>query len=225
MAYEDFTTYTENDPLGVVTITASKVSWTNMTRNDDFYTYKDYGANHFDGDFEHLCTIYDDNQPSGVSQGLWMVSTITGNLKAIYDASGGCLNFKFYNGPTAELQELRGGSWTTDSGNVSIDTLYYPKIKRDEAVGANGTLYAYVYTDSSRTNLHDTLSISLTAKTDFRYLQVAWSYDDNYGPTGGVAYVENLDLQEVVAGSSWRDIMQIIAQKSGIISSPNLIIK
>jgi len=87
----------------------------------------------------------------------------------------------------------------SDEYAAAINTTYYNKVKRDEAIGDNGTLYMYIYSDAGRTNLLDTLSVALTSKVDFRYFYVAQNTD-----TGGAdecyGWLENLDLQEASTG-------------------------
>ena len=53
MAYEDFTTYTEVDVGGIVTVAENKVSWNDMTDLEAWLLYKDMTADHFNGDFTH----------------------------------------------------------------------------------------------------------------------------------------------------------------------------
>ena len=96
---------------------------------------------------------------------------------------------------TVYLRELHGQTPYDDSWLSTVNTDYYPKVKRDEAVGTYGTIYAYIYSDADRTSLSDTLSVALHEKRDFRYIYGINSLgaDNNYVCTG---YVKNLDLQE-----------------------------
>lgn len=84
------------------------------------------------------------------------------------------------------LQETNGSSDTTDqSSELSTDTNYYLTINRNESEGTYGKLYCYIYSDSIRSTLVDTLTVTLTEKQDFRYLFGSTSYDS---ATGGKAY-------------------------------------
>jgi len=51
-AYEDFTTYTEEDPNSHITKNSSRVTFSNLTRPESAYVYKDFGSGYFSGDFE-----------------------------------------------------------------------------------------------------------------------------------------------------------------------------
>ena len=51
MATQDFTTYTEVDPSGIITVTSGKVAFNGDCRDGNAnYVYKDFGAAYFDGD-------------------------------------------------------------------------------------------------------------------------------------------------------------------------------
>jgi len=54
MANENFTTYTEVDPSGHMTETATRATSVAMQKPETCYLYKDKGAGHFSGDFEFL---------------------------------------------------------------------------------------------------------------------------------------------------------------------------
>lgn len=201
MAYEDFTTYTEVDPGSDITVAINKVTAANLeTRVNSAYVYKDKGANHFSGDFEHLlkCIVSLSEDYSYLA--LWVMTNDIGAYGQIADVDDKTLLvFRFVDGGasnTLAIQEWTGGSSYSDAMAYTINTLYYPKIKRDEAVGANGTIYAYVYDDSARTNLIDTLSVALSAKTDYRYIYAMSTYGVGEVEHSLSGYVENLDLQE-----------------------------
>ena len=65
MALEDFTTYTEVDTAGRLTVTSDTITIENLDRDEDSYIYADKGADFFDGDYEHLLQL-------GVSEGLFL---------------------------------------------------------------------------------------------------------------------------------------------------------
>jgi len=50
---EDFSTYTEEDPETLVTVTSSRVTWAGTAPNNVAYVCDDKTADHFDGDFTH----------------------------------------------------------------------------------------------------------------------------------------------------------------------------
>jgi len=200
MAKEDFTTYTEVDPNSRITKTADRVTWTDLTRKEDAYVYKDKGVDHFNGDFEHLITIYLDAATTGGRTGaLWGLTNIVDDEKGIADANEDELLVFFYYDGTDHwiyLREYHGGVATTDRCVCALDTPYYLKIKRDESIGTYGRLYCYIYSNPERTTLVDTLQVDLHAKIDFRYIFSIQTYrDEASGTISG--YSENLDLQEV----------------------------
>jgi len=190
---EDFTTYTEVDPDGVVTVTATKVEVTAMLRGTNSYVYDDKGAGHFSGDFEHLLEGYMSSSSVNYSRwGIWGLSDLT-NYE--YDNSNGQ-----EVGDFVSLLIKTGGYFVIDIGQdgyatydrsvtLNKDTVYYLKIKR---VGT--TFYCYIYSDSARTTLVDTLSCSVTVRS-YQYIYACC-------PEGGATglavygYCQNLDLQE-----------------------------
>ena len=57
-ALQNFTTFTEVDPNTRISKTATRVTWTDITKPEDAYVYKDMTADYFDGDFTHYLTLY-----------------------------------------------------------------------------------------------------------------------------------------------------------------------
>jgi len=204
MATEDLTTYTETDPNSHISVTSSRSTFTAMHRSEDAYVYKDKGVDHFNGDYEHLVTVYFDAYALDGFGVVWALTNVIDDWYAIYNSTDIEHEVTLYrytgNGGESQLyvRELTAsiGGFTDDYGAISMDTLYYLKIKRDEAVGDNGTLYCYIYTDSGRTNLHDTLAIALADKYDFRYIWATQSRNQSESTQTITGYCENFDLQE-----------------------------
>jgi hypothetical protein len=208
MAYEDFTTYTEVDTGGDISIAAAKITVDTMRRGEKSYCYKDYGAGHF-GDYEFLVTAYcslAELQASPISGASCSICD-TGNTIPPYAGDGlnsGQRNMfiRTSDGLAIYCQDINTGNF--DSYSCSTSTVYYLKIKR-----SGTTAYDYIYSDSARTNLLDTLSQS-TQSTTYRYLVVIRSANSSTGAelqfTG---YVENLDLQESTA----QKVFQSVAAK------------
>lgn len=196
---EDFTTYTEVDPNGHITVYANRVEWTGLVRGEKAYVYKDKGVNHFDGDFEHLLEI---EIAASDDQGISSPWVLANTVEAMFDLRGGSIFemqvFQSSGTPDIYLSEWDSGTQHVSSSyGISFNTRYYLKIKRDESVGAFGTIYCYIYSDSARTNLLQTLSVALhTSKKDFRYVYACTSYGSVFGefPQEGATY--NLDLRE-----------------------------
>lgn len=94
------------------------------------------------------------------------------------------------NGNTAAAFKLQ--SATEDVFLGAQSTIYYLRIQR---ISTTGTVK--VYSDSARTNLLDTLSVTVETNT-YRYINVCSGYDQGGTTQLGTAsgYSENLDLQE-----------------------------
>jgi len=196
---EDFTGYTEVDTGAVLTVTSDTVAFSSMARDNSAYVYDDKGVGHFDGDFEHLLDTICSSVTDVAWYCVWMVSndasSYANHVTNDYD-----LHAARWKGDTRAFSiiEWNGASATTDtSTTLSTGTRYYLKVKRDEAVGTYGTLYLYIYTDSGRTSLSDTLSITLTETNDWRYIYGINNKDDAADTHYASGDVKNLDLQEV----------------------------
>lgn len=208
MAYIDFTTFTEVDPGTKIAVTSTKIDVTTMLDSDDARVYKDMGAGHFSGDYEHLITVYcNSSTVTGLANLVWAVSnTTTGEIAG--SGVGNDANWlRMYEetASTASLffQENDGGSTYTDTNtSLSLNTPYYLKVKRDEAVGTYGTLYCYIYSDSGRTTLVDTLTVTIhTSKKDYQYIYGYAGWGSEEGSYSWTGYTENLDLQEGTTSS------------------------
>lgn len=203
MAVEDFSTYVEVDPGSDIVKTATRVTWTDLPINLTSYVCFDKGVDHFDGDFEHLITVRLDASDTWGFTACWMIANEANDYFSIRDGGGDlqAVAFREMSGGTdyrLALIDIFAGVLSQDTWDgVALNTPYYLKIKRDEAVGANGTIYCYIYSDPARTNLLATLSVAQDEKEDYRYIYGCASNNEGYAfkQTG---YSENLDLQEVV---------------------------
>jgi hypothetical protein len=189
VANEDFTTYTEVDPNSRLTVTADTITSSGLTRNEDAYAYDDKGVNFFDGDFTHSFEHRHDSASDIANfTGVWMLSNIIDDVKGIATASGDALVILTRNDPinglTLFLREYNGGVSTQDSTGAIIggrldETLYY-EVSRDESIGTFGELKLEIYTDSTKSTLLDTLTVTLTQKQDFRYVFPIVSWNDGF---------------------------------------------
>jgi len=203
---EDFTSYTETDPNSNIAVTADTITFTNVrAKYDTFYVYKDKGAAHFDGSFEHLHKHYATAVGDTCSISSWLLSNVLGDENYLRTNSYDMLNYKLYydaaNGRRMYMAEMDGASfyWDYYTGWL-LSTVYYIEVERDENVGTYGTLYARICTGNYYGlggSLVDTLSITLhTSKKDFRYIDACTGYDDNDNTNASTGYVKLLDLQE-----------------------------
>lgn len=191
MAIEDFGTYTEEDEDDGITVTSDKVSY-DLHQQKERYLYKDFGVDHFT-DFEHLVTLYFASGGNFLCNIIgWAMSNILDDLRGIYGASGDFICIIFQSS-LLYLYECDGGTFYTDSYNLNEDTPYYLTFEK------SGTAFTCkIYSDSARTNLVDTLELTLHSDYNFRYLYGCNTWKDGED-RGGSGYTEDLDLQEVVA--------------------------
>ena len=201
MANQDLTTYTEVDSNNRLTVISSKVTFAGLQKGDDAWVYYDFGANYFDGDFEHLLEVYLDASDAWGFGSVWALTNTIDGTYDIAAANGDYLIVaigKDASNYRIQIRELDGGTKYSDTYVPSLDTLYYLKVKRDEAVGTYGTLYCYIYDDADRTSLVDTLTITLhSSKKDFRYFFALLSHGQSGSSATIDGYGQNHNLQEV----------------------------
>ena len=189
MAIEDFTTYTEVDSASRVAVGTRRVAWTLLDGDEQGQVYKDKGANFFDGDFVHDLTLELTTTSSGVFTAIWELANATADFGANNPSLYLYHNKQFGTDVRLTLVKIdTGGSATDFNTNLSLDTIYYLKIVRDESVGSFGTIYCYIYTDDARTVLLDTLSVTLGEKVDFQYIFVL-NNDEGGGGRGSYKWL------------------------------------
>lgn len=192
---EDFTEYTEVDSAGCITITATKINVVNCpTRYSENYIYKDFGANHFKGDFIFKFTIYSNNCSSGILPVLWIMSNIVDIPYNIRTTNADFLALWLWDNKLWLYEGVAGAEYYDSYTTGGSPFTRYITLHRNESIGTYGTLYCYIYSDAARTILLDTLSITLHKKTDFRYLFPFSGY--SLGSVGyfWTGYIENLNL-------------------------------
>lgn len=188
-AIEDFTTYTEVDENTDLAVISDTVTITSaQTRQVTFRVTDDKGAGHF-GEFEHLVKHVSTTVEIHHICGIWNVTNTLGDLYAQDTAGDGLAVYSHTNIANISM-------WDFSNDNIDVydsieDEPHWHTIERSST-----TLTDKIYSDESRTDLLDTLSITCETGTK-RYISVASSYDHNLG----TAYlysgtVEDLDLQE-----------------------------
>lgn len=214
MSFEDFTTYTKVDPNNRYTVAANNITVNNLSRDEIAYIVFDKGVDFFDGDYEHLLDFRVASSSSIISTvHPWMLANELGDARAVLDVGrlgahalellevGAVMNCTL-------TESVFEGLRFNDAFAGSVNTYYYVRIVRDEAVGTFGTLYCYIYTDSDRTTLVDTLILTLHEKRDFRYVYAAASY--NFAESKAFdGIIANLDLGLVAAAAGRRRRMLI----------------
>ena len=195
MATEDLTTYTEVDPDNRVVVTTTRCTTTNEPGTETAtWVYKDKDAGHF-GDFEHKFDLYMTSMQNGSCMAHHTVSNIVESWTDAYGANHQGLSTRTNCGSGGDkIIAIRDfNSHNSDAFTNLIDTNYYCTAER------NSTTYTLkIYSDSGRTTLLDTLSLTCTTTT-LRYIFAHLCYDQaaTYGTQSG--YLENLDLQEIPA--------------------------
>jgi hypothetical protein len=197
---EDLTGYTENDSISGLTLTGTNKLGVNFNRSSNtvLNLYKDFGADHFD----KLDVLLE--MSTGHSAGS------TGNMGSMILASPASPNGFRQNGAASTdllikmtidgsygstFSLSRGDLVQDDSPSLSNNTIYYMQLER---AAGNDTATLKIYSDSGRTSLVDTLSISGFGTVKWRYLFAFANYYLPYSDTlQGV--VQNIDLQEPVA--------------------------
>jgi len=208
---ENFNTYTEEDPNSVIVITSpTRIDWTDMQENDQAYVYKDFGVNHFNGDFEHWIDM-DFGVTSNNGQFFWALTNLVDDLIDIDAASGDYLalfaSMEIDARRHPYLMECDGGAVYSDTGNMNLPPGFlvpgtYWRIWRDEAVGTYGTIYCDIYSTAALRAARgsgdlDRLSVALhTSKKDFRYLFPLCSAHEASATKKSTGCVENLILFE-----------------------------
>lgn len=205
MANEDFTTYSEVDAFNRIIITsAARIDVSSFDNDIVAYAYDDKGVNFFNGNFAHDLEIQLTATSNNSNQYFtWALANLLNDHKGMQDVSGDelAINIVDPSGATApfiRLNELDGGTAYNASSSIDPTTVRYLTIVRNEIIGPFGTIYLYVYSDSGRTNLLDTVSIELhTSKKDFRYVYAVQSRDTNQVARVSDGYIKDLNLDGI----------------------------
>lgn len=191
---EDLSTYTEVDPNSHISATSSRMTGTDINRNETAYAYCDKGADYFDAldiDFD----IFTSNLDSNDILGVFGVSNTLNHIGA-FGTSDIKVLFYYPSGGSRGLYLGTGGG--LDSMVISLNTPYYCTLER-AAGSANVSLN--VYSNAARTTLLDTLTGTMAvASTKHRYaFGIASQYtNNNYAASG---YVENVVINAIVVGN------------------------
>jgi len=196
MAIENLTTYTEVDSGSDITVTAPSASFVAMPREVISYVYKDFGVGNFidfDIDFEFQITAIS-------STGIAVVFSLSNTIGTFQDqltANDGLIVVAYGNTSNFQIQIRDENTDNTDFytyGGTSTPILYCTA-KR------NGSTFTLdVYSDSGRTALLDTLTITCETGAK-RYLYALASRDQGSGDSI-TGYVQNYEIQFSSSSSS-----------------------
>jgi len=200
MPYEDFTGYTEVDPNSHIERTSSRVTVAGLIRNEVAYVYYDKGAGYF-GNFKHKidvrCTAYANEAEWNV----WALANDLGAKIPLYNGNKPLFGVNVYKGATLTLRlfeynrpDTLPNYYYANTFTMSLNTTYYLTIER-----SGTTLTCKIYSNSARTNLLATLTISGVQTTTFRYVYAAQSCgSDGVGTRAISGYCENLFIPGVI---------------------------
>lgn len=211
----DFTSATWNngtpqsDPDSDLTIVANKITFSSVDRNYDCYFYGDYGAGHFNDDYEHLFEFYISSIEAGALVYPWAMANAIDDFTGLDDDD--VLGVRIYehsvNGRCVLLyQYYNGGSSSDGYYGFNTSTLYYVEVERDYGAGDPdfGTLYLYLctddYWDDGGTQI-DSLSVSIGGQVDYRYLYGTVNYNSGNPGYDISGYSQNYDIQEAPPSS------------------------
>ena len=198
---EDFTTYTELDDNSHLSQTSTKVTFTGLARNEDAWVYIDKGVDAFAGNFTHTITVNVTATDTNGRAFVWGLTNTVDDMQGIDDASGFYFGIMVLNAGGQEWiyeNYLHGGTLSQDDFAITLNTPCYLTIVRDESIGTYGRLNTYIYSDSDRTDLLDTLLHNLSEKTDFRYIFAANTLNTGTSETMS-GYCENFLLEDASA--------------------------
>jgi len=190
---ENFTTWTEYDIHNNLSQTPTVSTFTNVTRTYTCLLAKDCGVGFFSGNFEILLTT---QLTSATEEGFICVFVLskTGILVYRQQPPWTTVEINLYrrtNPAQYEIQlgEWIDGNWYNDIYICAAGTPYYLKLER-----VGDVLSLFIYSDEARTNLLDTLSITLQSIEAYRYAFAPHAADTDVAGliTGWVSGLSNL---------------------------------
>lgn len=208
MALQNFTSYTEVDANNFVTVAENTVSWAALqSRDRTVYVEKDFGADHFSGDFTHTfkCVL---TSSSGTTPyvAVWGLANSTNNFQGIDDGGGDYLAVLHVTSTLLQLRKCENGT-VGIATNITVEAgiTYFVTISRDDDGGAasTGQLSLHVGTGNyyGQAGYSEvaarTLDMGAGEQNDFRYLYALSTFntgDSNRLMTGSVS---DLNINEV----------------------------
>jgi len=184
----DFTTYTEVDTSGRLTVTSTKATAVNAGAGDIVYIYLDKNTatlNALDVDFE----IYINSDSTTDGRGGMAISNTVGVVDGFASTDISVMGM-IAGGPNYNIMLVRGDSVSEKNYACSANTIYYCTLTR---VAASDTVTLKVYSDSTRETLLDTLTETGFGTTT-RYRYVYGFVNQQVGTGDFDGYVQNLTL-------------------------------
>lgn len=206
---EHLLTYTETNPVGQIDVGTHEVSFFNLDRTNSTILTKDYGASYFT-DFVIRQEIGIDACESGGTTSRVLSLGLTANtatdFKNMEDNADGIELYYRCNPSTASYSLRLRINEGTPSEDIYTSSAP-PTVLFVETERSGTTTTAKIYSDSSYTNLVDTLSIT-SGSTAYRYIHTAASYNDAISGGTLSGYIANINLgagTPPVCGDGTRD--------------------
>lgn len=192
----NFTSYTEVDSTGKITVNSSRITWDRFDRSESGYVYKDYGVNYFDA-WENEFTLRLSEVQDTAYTYRFVVSFMNtyGNLwpdpgseeqVSLIFREMGADQFDVY---IVEHNGLGSSSTSLGTGILSVNTTYFLTFERDDT---NYTVS--VYNDTGRTNQVTSATKTIAYDNDYQYYGFRGlnGTGSNTGYSSG--YIENVDI-------------------------------
>jgi hypothetical protein len=191
LPYEVLTNFDETDTGGYLDVTAKTCEFDLLPQNAESYLSDDYGASYFDDfdiEFEAEVTA---TSVVGAQVGICGISDTAGTINDFALQTDGIrVDIRRYGTNTMWVHLKCHNTDNTDTYEFSGTTmpLRYFKMTRS---GTTTTLY--IYSDSNRTSLVDTLSI--TSETGAkRYLNAVCSHEQGQSNRTITGYAQNFEI-------------------------------
>lgn len=205
-ATEDFTTWSETDESGTVTVTSSTVTVTNQEMNDLSYVRYDFGAGNV-GDFTFTFKC----QTSIAGSGRGMSYVVVGNSGDVsrddLETNTSGIAFQYNRWWT-------NGRWQIHDYTNTNEAYYEDTYGADrwvEFTRSGTTCTAKIYSDSGMTTqLGSDLSITCGSDT-YQYVYVMQSYDDDvfFGGNQVSGFIEDLEYTAGGGGGGGDPVFRI----------------
>ena len=177
----DYTTATVLGTTANIAITPYQLTYTGFDRNNDVRLTWDDGVGFWNGDItvdvDHYSNSSSDS--NGICVPICLSKNYTAGNFSPSPTPQDSLNL--YVAATATnalivLQEFDGGTRYQSTYSASLDTDLYLRLRVLRGVGSFGTVYLDLYSDSARTTLVTTISITLHSSVkNYRYVYAALS--------------------------------------------------
>jgi hypothetical protein len=202
MTVEDFSQayWVETDPNNHIAVVGTNHVDFQDYRNEDAYFLRDMGVGYFT-DFAHKIDVKAVSGQNNHQGHVWLLSNDVDDANGLHLGARTYVTVEIYKTTLGVenlyLHEDYFGVYYSTSYTITDGTMYYLTIEK------SGTaLTCKIYSDSARTTLLATLSLTLHANHTFRYVFVCNTWN-SAGTYNGDIDIENLDLQEAVVGQPY----------------------